>query len=900
VILVEGEQGIGKSSLLRAALEGTAAGIPVLWSAADELGRRIPLSLMEGCLGPAVPEPAAALGVFAGDPVLAGVERLLARVDRLCAVSPVVLVAEDLQWADEASVLAWSRLARAVGQVPLLLVGSARAGAGRDDLDRLRRGVLTRGGHAIELGPLTGAEVSELVSGLVGGRPGEHLAQAIGRAGGNPLYACELADSLVREGQVAVAGDVAEIKAVLAPVRVPVSLDAAIGERLAGLTEDAVQVLRWAAVLGIEFSVTNLQVVSGQSAGDLMGVIGAALKAGVLAEAGTRLEFRHGLIRQVLYEGLPTALRAALHRQAARALATADAAPERIAAQLAQQAAVPDAGLDPSWAADWLCAHAAVLSYRAPQVAADLFEGVLAQLPEDDDRREVLEASLATVSFLLVRPEQVERTAGRLAVTARGPGRATEMAWLLAYSRMRTGHIAEADAVIEAALGRLGHTPSTARLIALRAMITLLQGRFDESATAAREALAAAESGDRLAAGYAYHTQSMLAHLERHLQQAFDHTSQALAVIGDDPEATDLRVLMIANRIALLSDMDQWPEAVAEARDALTLAEQAGTPRIATVRCALADLYLSAGQWDDALAELESAAGMPGPDYLPVLVHGQIALVAAHRDDWATTEEHLRRIPGELMNSPAAQGNAHWLLLAQALTVARDGRLNEAAQVLAAVVLNAEVPADLMAGRASLLLPLVRLALAAGDTATAARAAAAAREEAEREPLRVMAVLADQCAGLVAGDAEQSLAAARYYEATGRVPDQAAALEDGAALLAGQGDVAAARRALAASLELYDKLGATWDARRAAARLRPYGIARPRASAQRRPETGWAALTPTEAKVASLVAEGRSNPDIAAGLFLSRNTVQTHVSHILAKLGARSRAEIIRVAIQHS
>jgi hypothetical protein len=264
----------------------------VLWSAADELERRIPLSLMEACLGPAVPEPAAVLGVFAGDPVLASVERLLARVDRLCAVSPVVLVAEDLQWADEASVLAWSRLARAVGQVPLLLVGSARPGAGRDDLDRLRRGVLTRGGHVIELGPLPGAEVSELISGLVGGRPGEHLAQAIGRAGGNPLYARELADSLLRDGQVTVAGGVAEIKAVPAPVQVPVSLDAAIGERLEGLTEDAVQMLRWAAVLGIEFSVTELQVVSGRSVGELMGVIGAALKAGVLAEAGTRLKFR--------------------------------------------------------------------------------------------------------------------------------------------------------------------------------------------------------------------------------------------------------------------------------------------------------------------------------------------------------------------------------------------------------------------------------------------------------------------------------------------------------------------------------------------------------------------------------------------------------------------------------
>jgi DNA-binding NarL/FixJ family response regulator len=66
-----------------------------------------------------------------------------------------------------------------------------------------------------------------------------------------------------------------------------------------------------------------------------------------------------------------------------------------------------------------------------------------------------------------------------------------------------------------------------------------------------------------------------------------------------------------------------------------------------------------------------------------------------------------------------------------------------------------------------------------------------------------------------------------------------------------------------------------------------------------RPARGWEALTPAEAKIAYLVAEGKSNPDIAAELWLSRNTVETHVSRILAKLGARSRMEIARQALQH-
>ena len=115
----------------------------------------------------------------------------------------------------------------------------------------------------------------------------------------------------------------------------PGSLAGVIGGRLGWLDEDVVGVLRWAAVLGQEFSVTDLEVVTGRSAGDLMGVVDAAAATGVVAEAGARLGFRHGLIRQALYEGMPVAVRAALHVQAARALAEAGAAPERVAAQLA-------------------------------------------------------------------------------------------------------------------------------------------------------------------------------------------------------------------------------------------------------------------------------------------------------------------------------------------------------------------------------------------------------------------------------------------------------------------------------------------------------------------------------------------------------------------------------------
>jgi tetratricopeptide (TPR) repeat protein len=585
-------------------------------------------------------------GVFAGDPVLAAAERMLAAVDRLCAVSPVVLVAEDLQWADDASLLVWSRLCQAVGQMPLLLVGSWRSGTGREELGRLRRGAAARGGTVIELGPLPDAEVAELVERSVGARPGERLAALVGRAGGNPLYARELVDGLLRDDQVTVAAGEAELADESARTRVPLSLTAAVGERLDGLADDVVAVLRWAAVLGLEFSVSELEVVSGRPAGDLMSVIEVALGAGVVADAGSRLRFRHALIRQVLYEAMPAGLRAALHLAAARALADAGGTAGQVAAQLAAAQHTPGTDVPP-WAVEWLAARTSALIYRAPAVAADLLRDALAGLPDTDPRREDLEAGLVTVAFLLLRHGEVERVGGRLLAHARDLDRRAEMAWLVGYTLMRTGRAQQAAALIEATLAQPGLSQAwSARLLALNALLQQLSGVPDRGESATERAVAAAEtSGDRLALGYALHAMSLYWSVHRDHAGFLACTSRALSEIGDDPRATDLRLLLLANRASILGEVDRPAEAIATAREALMIAERAGTPRLGTARAALADQYFNFGRWDEALAEIEPAVGLPGPNYLPLLVNGLIALIAAHREDWHTAEDQLRALP---------------------------------------------------------------------------------------------------------------------------------------------------------------------------------------------------------------------------------------------------------------
>jgi DNA-binding CsgD family transcriptional regulator len=890
-VLVEGEQGIGKSALLRRAL-GDAAGaeFQLAWAATDELCQRIPLLLIRECLGSvrsgavsaarelaASGDRAVAGPLPSGDPVLAESERLLAEVERLCAKSPVVLVTEDLQWADEASLLVWQRLARVVGQLPLLLAGTYRPEPGREQVRGLRSAVLAHGGTVLSLGPLPAEHLPGLVEHVTGARCGPRLAEELRTAGGNPLYARELADALIREGRVAVAAGVAELAAEPPPARVPPLLRVMIAERLSALPEETVTVLRWAAVLGHEFRLTDLEMVTGQSMAGLADALGPAIAGGVVTETGAKLAFRHGLIRRQLYDGVPPAR--LLHAPAARALAAAGAPKDQVAAQLAL-APAEAAG----WVPEWLASALPVLAYRMPQVTGQLLRGVIAALPGGDPRWEPLQAGYVTVAFLLGQYDEVQQAGRRLLASSRDPDRAAEVTWLMAYSLLRAGHAGEAVDALKIAVTRPGvNEVWSGRLLALQALLLTMTRRLDEAAEIADRALADGErTGDPFATGYVLHAQSSASFLSRDLATALNRIDRALAVIGNSDQTTDLRLMLLANRVAALGLLDRHDEAIGAAGQALLVAERAGTSRLAVLRCVLAHQYFEAGRWDDALAELEPAAGSDlgaGSS----LAHGLIALIAGYRDQGDMAEQHLGAVSEQGSRAAAAAGNSHYLHLARAVAEERAGRPGDAVTVLAACL--APGAAMSMPARHLVLPALVRLALTAGDADTAA-------EEAAREPLPVKGAVADHCRGLLTGDLAPVLAAAAYHRSAGRPLRRAEALTDAAVLLASRGGTVPARDWFDEAVGLYRGMEAEWAIRGASARLHGYGI-RPRQHGYRaRPDHGWESLTPTETKIARLIADGRSNPDIAAELLISRNTVHAHVSHILAKVGARSRLEI--------
>jgi DNA-binding CsgD family transcriptional regulator/tetratricopeptide (TPR) repeat protein len=900
-VLIEGEPGIGKSALVQAAVaQAPEAGCQVFWGTGDELGQELPLLPFLDALRvretSANPRREMIVRLLRGEvaadrgtdvPAMVA-EQLLALVTEQCSVQPTILVVDDLQWADQASVTLWGRLARSARQAPLLLVGTMRPVPQREDLLALRRAVDDAG--RLQLAGLTVAAATDLVAVLAGGRPGDGLLRLAEGAAGNPLYLTELVAALTRGSRLTVteAGG-----AELGGGAAPGSLSAAIADRLGFVAGSVREVLRAAALLGTDFAVPDLAVVLGRSVADLIPAVDEACAAGVLAESGHRLGFRHPLIRAALYDEMPAPVRAAWHRDAGHALAEAGAPADRVARQMLRAVDGPGGAAEPmdEWMLDWLARTADPLVGQAPRVAAELLARAVARAPAGSAQHGWLASRLADSLYRIGDLTEAERVANHALEQAAEPDLLVDLHWTLAQCRMRAGSSAESLATLDRALAAPGISARhRARLLVLAARTHSSLGEAERAEQVAAGALAAAsEAGDNWAMGWALHVLTLVTAAQGNLTDTLPLFDRALAVTESDPALTDLRLLLQINKAIILGCLDQYEQAFTAAGEARHLADQVGTAMRAQAHSALGQLLFETGRWDEALAEVEI---LPENLKEPGAACGDLGIAAVigfHRGETGAARRHLAAAV------PHAKRIGHRLIppltLARGLDREQAGALPDA---LAALTGAFDGDTEEIEEIEALLADAVRLAIETGNASLAQELTARAEALATGSEIPHRQANALYCRGLLDHDAFRLLTAAERYQDAGRPLPRAKALEAAAGLYVDADDRTQARAAFTAAVDVYTSLGAEADIARVQAEFRAHGIRRGPHAKHRRAQSGWDSLTATEIKIAAFVEEGLSNPEIAARLLLSRRTVATHVSHILKKLDVNSRIDIAR------
>ena len=321
IVVVSGEAGIGKTRLCEEfADRALERGVKVAWARCWEAGTTPAFWLWEQLLRQLTDEAVPATGPpgLTTDPDLDRMrffDDVVAQVRRAASESALLLVVDDLHWADVASVRLLAYLASSQPTMSVLTLATYRS-------DEFKVGTplggailaLSRLGHHVRLGALDVGDLLDLIRSAVPGE-GPVDAEALHHlTGGNPLFAQELARLLDAQGSLD------RLSGRRAPP-VPATVRAVLARRLGRLPEDCRAVLETGAVVGDEFSLGVVGAVTGVPPERLLELVGAGLAAHVLREAGVAAyAFAHPLLRATLYEDLGVARRVRLHQRVGLAL----------------------------------------------------------------------------------------------------------------------------------------------------------------------------------------------------------------------------------------------------------------------------------------------------------------------------------------------------------------------------------------------------------------------------------------------------------------------------------------------------------------------------------------------------------------------------------------------------
>jgi len=870
-LVLAGEAGIGKSTLWLAALEGAREReLRVLSARPAEVELGVAHAalgdLLEDALADVLPELAAPrrraleTALLLGDGLDEAVDvRTLAVAVRnalhvLAERGPILVAIDDVQWLDASSARALAFALRRLPEQNVRLLLSRRLGDAIP-VSELELAVDDNRLERVHVGPLSPGALHAILQGRLGrefARP--TLLRLHEASGGNPFFALELARAL--------GTDVDPMQ----PLPVPETLEALVRARL-----DALPAATQATLL---LACAHGRIQPAHLDGD---ALEPAFAGGVIEVADGLVRFTHPLLASVLYQGAPPDARRRAHARLAELVDD----PLARARHRALAATGPDAEV----AAALEEASALATARGAPIVAAELYEHAVRVTPADA-HADRLRRSISTARAHLSAGEKARPRAIALELVDRaepGPPRAQALALLAELEKLDS-----ATELLEEALREAEGNPLLEASLHLRLASTgrITRGRsWAEPHARTAVQLAEQQGDDALVAA----ATAMLALIRFDLgdpdaPRLADRAYELAAACGD-PAQKHTATWALAHVLV-------WSDSTERARSLLEAHHRHWHDRDERMSTQalwyLAMVELSAGCWVLAAEYAERVHSVHEQYEVAAPMHFfPVALIAAHRGDLEQARELARRGHEQAAEQGAFLGGL------EAIEGIVDLWSGNAAPAEASFV-AAEERADLAEWREPNLrwwrADYAEALLKLGRTDDAVSLLDAWEHEASHVGrTRVLAHVA-RCRGLVAsarGDVDGALsaldAAVAKHDAVDDAFGRSRALLALGVVRRRARQKRPAREAIESALAGFEALGAAGWAEQAREELGRIG-GRTRAEG----------LTAAERRVADLVAEGRTNREVAAALFLAERTVASHLSHVYAKLGVRSRTELAR------
>ena len=555
-LVIEGEAGIGKTRLVQSIVDDARSRDVAVFcgqahpfertrpfgvvAAALDLSRRSPdprrAAIGDLLAGPGAGAPTRA----AGDIQYRAVEEIVDLVETSCAERPVLLVAEDIHWADSASLLAILSVARLLPLAALLVVVTARPSPLPAEVARLLDDLAAGGARTLQLQPLKPDDVAVLACHVLGASPGPALTAMLAKAGGNPLWAVALLRSLADEGMLRRAGDSVEATT----SELPASLSDLVVRRLQHLPRATLELLQVTAVLGDAVSLRDVAAVARRPPAEVVGQLSDAFDAQLLDEADDRVVFRHQLVHDAIYQHMPPPARRLLHREAAVALMAAGADRLDVADHLLLGAERGD-----EQAVAWLRDAAREASAQAPLVTVELIRRAEALLP--GGHRDADLVSSEVVQALLRAGKVAEASARAEAVLARQHAAEvdTPLRLGLVGALALQNRAAELITVAQASLtGPVRLRPSEqVMMLAQQSWALVYTGDRRAGESAASRALVIAEqAGDAAMTVWALTALMVAVGRQGRYGEALAHARRAAALAADSP---DMRIAAAAAEV---------------------------------------------------------------------------------------------------------------------------------------------------------------------------------------------------------------------------------------------------------------------------------------------------------------------------------------------------------------